>query len=149
MFLVLQEEKRKKREREQNESEAAAATSATSAGVPVEPFTLSKTINIGLEVSKMNFSKRINSQCFWYQVIHIITLFHQPEEKKKRKEREREFELESEVEFHPNVKVEIEQPGDRPVRACRTQQGKTVHLQVQQQINVLFYWCNFSVIVCL
>lgn len=91
------EEKRKKREREQNESEAAAAAAAATAatsGVPVEPFTLSKTI-LGLE----------------------------PEEKKKKKEREREFELEPEVdEFHPKVKVEIEQQGDRPVRACRTQQ---------------------------
>ncbi|KAG7242093.1 hypothetical protein INR49_024139 [Caranx melampygus] len=86
------EEKRKKREREQNESEAAAASSA-SAGVPVEPFTLTKTISItGLE----------------------------PEEKKKKKER---FEIEPEVEeFHPSVKVEVEQQGDRPVRACRTQQ---------------------------
>ncbi|XP_044063330.1 bromodomain-containing protein 9 [Siniperca chuatsi] len=89
------EEKRKKREREQNESEAAAATAATSAGVPVEPFTLPKSISIGLE----------------------------PEEKKKKKEREREFEIEPEVEeFHPNVKVEVEQQGDRPVRSCRTQQ---------------------------
>ncbi|KAM7383572.1 hypothetical protein PAMP_003212 [Pampus punctatissimus] len=89
------EEKRKKREREQNESEAAATT-AVSSGVPVEPFTLSKTISIGLE----------------------------PEEKKKKKER---FEMEPEVEeFHPNVKVEIEQQGDRPVRACRTQQGKQI-----------------------
>uniref|UniRef100_A0A3B4ZPI4 Bromodomain-containing protein 9 n=1 Tax=Stegastes partitus TaxID=144197 RepID=A0A3B4ZPI4_9TELE len=43
-----------------------------------------------------------------------------PEEKKKKKER---FEIEPEVEeFHPNVKVEVEQQGDRPVRACRTQQ---------------------------
>lgn len=81
------EEKRKKREREQTEAEAAAASTA-----PVEPFTLSKTINIGLE----------------------------PEEIKKKKER---FEVEPEVdEFHPSVKVEVEQPGDRPVRACRTQQ---------------------------
>uniref|UniRef100_A0A3Q3VND6 Bromodomain-containing protein 9 n=1 Tax=Mola mola TaxID=94237 RepID=A0A3Q3VND6_MOLML len=46
-----------------------------------------------------------------------------PEEKKKKKERDRDFEIEPEVEeFHPNVKVEIEQSGDRPVRACRTQQ---------------------------
>ncbi|XP_035984999.1 bromodomain-containing protein 9 isoform X2 [Fundulus heteroclitus] len=88
------EEKRKKREREQNELEAAAA--ATAAGTPLEePFTLSKSISIGLEL-------------------------HQPEEKKKKKER---FEVEPEVEeFHPSVKVEAEQPGDRPVRACRTQQ---------------------------
>uniref|UniRef100_A0A668A3F8 Bromodomain-containing protein 9 n=1 Tax=Myripristis murdjan TaxID=586833 RepID=A0A668A3F8_9TELE len=47
------------------------------------------------------------------------------EEKKRKKER---FEMESEVEeFHPNVKVEVEQQGDRPVRACRTQQGKKTH----------------------
>ncbi|XP_071324656.1 bromodomain-containing protein 9 [Trachinotus anak] len=86
------EEKRKKREREQNESEAAAAAASASAGVPVEPFTLSKSISIGLE----------------------------PEEKKKKKER---FEIESELEeFHPSVKVDVEQQGDRPVRACRTQQ---------------------------
>ncbi|XP_029308223.1 bromodomain-containing protein 9 isoform X2 [Cottoperca gobio] len=91
------EEKRKKREREQNESEAAASTAASSVGVPVEPFTLPKSINIGLE----------------------------PEEKKKKKEREREreFELEDEMdEFNPNLKLEGDQQGDRPVRACRTQQ---------------------------
>uniref|UniRef100_A0A669D5A4 Bromodomain-containing protein 9 n=1 Tax=Oreochromis niloticus TaxID=8128 RepID=A0A669D5A4_ORENI len=41
-------------------------------------------------------------------------------EKKKKKER---FEIEPEgEEFHPTVKVDVEQPGDRPVRACRTQQ---------------------------
>uniref|UniRef100_A0A672J4L8 Bromodomain-containing protein 9 n=1 Tax=Salarias fasciatus TaxID=181472 RepID=A0A672J4L8_SALFA len=41
-----------------------------------------------------------------------------PEEKKKKKER---FDIEPEVEdFHPSVKVDIEQQGDRPVRACRT-----------------------------
>uniref|UniRef100_A0A8C4F2U3 Bromodomain-containing protein 9 n=1 Tax=Dicentrarchus labrax TaxID=13489 RepID=A0A8C4F2U3_DICLA len=63
------EEKRKKREREQNESEAAAAaTAATSAGVPVEPFTLPKSLSLGLEVT------------------HIINESHQ------------EFELEPEVE---------------------------------------------------
>ncbi|AWO96703.1 putative bromodomain-containing protein 9 isoform 7 [Scophthalmus maximus] len=90
------EEKRKKREREQNESEAAAAASAVSAsagaGVPVEPFTLSKSLTIGLE----------------------------PEEKKKKKER---YEIESEVdEFHPSMKVDMDPQGDRPIRACRTQQ---------------------------
>uniref|UniRef100_A0A3B5MXN4 Bromodomain-containing protein 9 n=1 Tax=Xiphophorus couchianus TaxID=32473 RepID=A0A3B5MXN4_9TELE len=43
-----------------------------------------------------------------------------PEEIKKKKER---FKVEPEVEdFHHSVKVEVEQPGDRPVRACRTQQ---------------------------
>ncbi|XP_061574327.1 bromodomain-containing protein 9 [Cololabis saira] len=94
------EEKRKKREREHNESEAAAAAAAAAAatdasvGVPVEPFTLPKNINIGLE----------------------------PEEKKKKKER---YELEPEEEeedFATGVKMEVEQQGDRPVRACRTQQ---------------------------
>lgn len=62
-----------------------------------------------------------------------ITL--QPEEKKKKKDRDREFEVEPEIEeFHPSVKVEIEQPGDRPVRACRTQQGRSVSQPVQHQI---------------
>ncbi|XP_034409525.1 bromodomain-containing protein 9 isoform X2 [Cyclopterus lumpus] len=104
------DEKRKKREREQNESEAAASTAA-SAGVPVEPFTLPKSLSIGLE----------------------------PEEKKKKKERERErerereFEMEPEPEpdtelepevdeFHSGMQLDLEQQGDRPVRACRTQQ---------------------------
>ncbi|XP_034729501.1 bromodomain-containing protein 9 isoform X2 [Etheostoma cragini] len=86
------EEKRKKREREQNELEATASTAA-SVGVPVEPFTLPKSISIGLE----------------------------PEEKKKK--REREFELDPEEdEFHSSGKLDLEQQGDRPVRACRTQQ---------------------------
>lgn len=50
-------------------------------------------------------------------------MYHQPEEKRKKKER---LEVEPEVEeFHPSVKVEVEQQGDRPVRACRTQQGKS------------------------
>ena len=54
-------------------------------------------------------------------------LCHQPEEKKKKKDRDRDFEIEPEVEeFRPNVKVEIEHSGDRPVRACRTQQGKVI-----------------------
>ncbi|XP_062254453.1 bromodomain-containing protein 9 isoform X2 [Platichthys flesus] len=83
----------KRKKREREHNESeAAAAASVNTGVAVEPFTLSKTINISLE----------------------------PEEKKKKKER---FEIESEVdEFHPNVKVDIEQQGDRPVRACRTQQ---------------------------
>lgn len=100
------EEKRKKREREQNELEAASAAasaaatstaSASSTGVAVEPFTLpimpkSISISIGMEL----------------------------EEKKRKRER---FEMDSEFdEFHPNIKVEVEQQGDRPVRSCRTQQ---------------------------
>uniref|UniRef100_A0A8C9XRV9 Bromodomain-containing protein 9 n=1 Tax=Sander lucioperca TaxID=283035 RepID=A0A8C9XRV9_SANLU len=41
----------------------------------------------------------------------------------KKKKREREFELEPEEdEFHSSVKLDLEQQGDRPVRACRTQQ---------------------------
>ncbi|XP_053288998.1 bromodomain-containing protein 9 isoform X1 [Pleuronectes platessa] len=83
----------KRKKREREHNESeAAAAASVNTGVAVEPFTLSKTINISLE----------------------------PEEKKKKKER---FEIESEVdEFHPNVKVDVEQQGDRPVRACRTQQ---------------------------
>uniref|UniRef100_A0A8D3E6R6 Bromodomain-containing protein 9 n=1 Tax=Scophthalmus maximus TaxID=52904 RepID=A0A8D3E6R6_SCOMX len=43
-----------------------------------------------------------------------------PEEKKKKKER---YEIESEVdEFHPSMKVDMDPQGDRPIRACRTQQ---------------------------
>ncbi|XP_040021150.2 bromodomain-containing protein 9 isoform X1 [Gasterosteus aculeatus] len=92
------EEKRRKREREQNESETAASTAA-STGVPVEPFTLPKSLSIGLE----------------------------PEEKKKKKEREREreFELDPDPEvdeFHHSLKLDLDQQGDRPFRACRTQQ---------------------------
>lgn len=42
------------------------------------------------------------------------------EEKKRKRDK---FESESEAdEFHPAVKVEVEQPADRPVRSCRTQQ---------------------------
>ncbi|XP_028282083.1 bromodomain-containing protein 9 isoform X2 [Parambassis ranga] len=83
----------KRKKREREQIESeAAAVTAASAGIPVEPFTLSKSISIGLE----------------------------PEEKKKKKER---FDVDLELEeFHPSVKVEVEQPGDRPVRACRTQQ---------------------------
>ncbi|XP_026149864.1 bromodomain-containing protein 9 [Mastacembelus armatus] len=83
----------KRKKREREQNESeATAATATSAGGPVEPFTLTKSITIALE----------------------------PEEKKKKKDR---FEIEPEVEeFHPSVKVEVEQQGDRPVRACRTQQ---------------------------
>ncbi|XP_026041175.1 bromodomain-containing protein 9 [Astatotilapia calliptera] len=90
------EEKRKKREREQSESEAAAVTVASSSsggGGGAGP------------VEPFTLSKSIGLE---------------PEEKKKKKER---FEIEPEgEEFHPTVKVDVEQPGDRPVRACRTQQ---------------------------
>lgn len=56
-----------------------------------------------------------------------MTSCRQPEEKKKKKDRDRDFEVEPELEdFHPSVKVDMEQQGDRPVRACRTQQGRNV-----------------------
>ncbi|XP_017281890.1 bromodomain-containing protein 9 isoform X2 [Kryptolebias marmoratus] len=84
--------KEEKRKKREREQNESEAAAAACSGPPVEPFTLSKTISISLE----------------------------PEEKRKKKER---LELEPEVEeFHPGVKVEVEQQGDRPVRACRTQQ---------------------------
>uniref|UniRef100_A0A8D3EEN1 Bromodomain-containing protein 9 n=1 Tax=Scophthalmus maximus TaxID=52904 RepID=A0A8D3EEN1_SCOMX len=44
------------------------------------------------------------------------------EEKRKKREREQN-ESESEVdEFHPSMKVDMDPQGDRPIRACRTQQ---------------------------
>uniref|UniRef100_A0A8C7X9S9 Bromodomain-containing protein 9 n=1 Tax=Oryzias sinensis TaxID=183150 RepID=A0A8C7X9S9_9TELE len=54
------------------------------------------------------------------------------DEKKRKKER---CEVEDEVEdFHPTVKVEIEQQADRPVRACRTQQGEQNESTPRQQL---------------
>ncbi len=49
-----------------------------------------------------------------------------PEEKKRKRDK---FESESEAdEFHPEVKVEVEQQADRPVRTCRTStQGTTIY----------------------
>uniref|UniRef100_A0A674ARB8 Bromodomain-containing protein 9 n=1 Tax=Salmo trutta TaxID=8032 RepID=A0A674ARB8_SALTR len=41
-------------------------------------------------------------------------------EEKKRKRERSEMEPEVMDHFHPNIKVEVEQQGDRPVRACRT-----------------------------
>ncbi|KAI4888499.1 hypothetical protein NFI96_012960 [Prochilodus magdalenae] len=97
------EEKKKKREREQLEnaahaaSAASAASAAGAASAPVEPFTLSKPVEV------------------------VVV-----EEKKRKREREKEkekVEAEPEVDdFQPSVKVEVETQGDRPVRACRTQQ---------------------------
>ncbi|XP_028327308.1 bromodomain-containing protein 9 isoform X1 [Gouania willdenowi] len=85
-------EEKRKKRGREQNETEAEAVASASVGVPVEPFTISKSINIGLE----------------------------PEEKKRKKER---FEIEPELEdFHPSVKVEVEQQGDRPVRACRTQQ---------------------------
>ncbi|XP_045082090.1 bromodomain-containing protein 9 isoform X5 [Coregonus clupeaformis] len=97
------EEKRKKRERDLNESEAATASASgvglpsvvpSHTGVAVQPFMLPKIPNIGIS-------------------------FEQQEEKKRKR-----FEMEPEPEmmdqFHPNIKTEVEQQGDRPIRACRT-----------------------------
>ncbi|XP_034144955.1 bromodomain-containing protein 9 isoform X2 [Esox lucius] len=101
------EEKRKKREREQSEAAASeGAASGSAVGLPntmpghsavaVEPFMLPKIPNISFEVGTVL-----------------------QEEKKRKRER---FEMESEMmdDFLPNIKVEVEQQGDRPVRACRT-----------------------------
>uniref|UniRef100_A0A4W5Q1E9 Bromodomain-containing protein 9 n=1 Tax=Hucho hucho TaxID=62062 RepID=A0A4W5Q1E9_9TELE len=96
------EEKRKKREREQNESEAATASASgvglpsvvpSHTGVAVEPFMLPKIPNIAIS-------------------------FEQEEKKRKRERSEMEPEVMDH--FHPNIKIEVEQQGERPVRACRT-----------------------------
>lgn len=52
-------------------------------------------------------------------------------EEKKRKREKIEAEIE---EFHPNVKVEPETQGDRPVRACRTQQGGFLYTEYTESI---------------
>jgi hypothetical protein len=54
-----------------------------------------------------------------------LCLSQQQEEKKRKRERS---EMEPEVmdQFHPNIKVEVEQQGDRPVRACRTAPGNNL-----------------------
>uniref|UniRef100_A0A8C9XVT1 Bromodomain-containing protein 9 n=1 Tax=Sander lucioperca TaxID=283035 RepID=A0A8C9XVT1_SANLU len=44
------------------------------------------------------------------------------EEKRKKREREQNELEPEEDEFHSSVKLDLEQQGDRPVRACRTQQ---------------------------
>ncbi|XP_038125354.1 bromodomain-containing protein 9 [Cyprinodon tularosa] len=92
-YVDEEERRRRKEEKRKKREREQNELEAAAAGVaPVEPFTLPKSINIGSE----------------------------PEEKKRKKEK---FELEPEVEeFQPTVKVEVEQPGDRPVRSCRTQQ---------------------------
>ncbi|XP_053699938.1 bromodomain-containing protein 9 [Synchiropus splendidus] len=90
---VDEEERRRRKEekRKKREREQNESEASAAASGPIEPFTLSKSMIAAYE----------------------------PEEKKKKRER---FEPESEVEeFHPNVKVEVEQQGDRPVRSCRTQ----------------------------
>ncbi|KAM6967886.1 bromodomain-containing protein 9 isoform 2-T2 [Aplochiton taeniatus] len=88
------EEKRKRREREHNELEAAAAAAAAAAA---------PTSGSGVPVEPFTLPKNIG-----------IDL----EEKKRKREK---FEMESEMDdFHPSI--HLEQQGDRPVRACRTQQ---------------------------
>uniref|UniRef100_A0A8C7JRZ1 Bromodomain-containing protein 9 n=1 Tax=Oncorhynchus kisutch TaxID=8019 RepID=A0A8C7JRZ1_ONCKI len=47
-------------------------------------------------------------------------------EEKKRKRERSEMEPEVMDQFHPNIKVEVEQQGDRPVRACRTAPGNNL-----------------------
>uniref|UniRef100_A0A4W5Q711 Bromodomain-containing protein 9 n=1 Tax=Hucho hucho TaxID=62062 RepID=A0A4W5Q711_9TELE len=42
------------------------------------------------------------------------------QEEKKRKRERSEMEPEVMDHFHPNIKIEVEQQGERPVRACRT-----------------------------
>uniref|UniRef100_A0A8C7S4L3 Bromodomain-containing protein 9 n=1 Tax=Oncorhynchus mykiss TaxID=8022 RepID=A0A8C7S4L3_ONCMY len=92
------EEKRKKREREQNESEAATA-SASGVGLPtVVPS------HTGVAVEPFMLPK----------IPNIGISFE------KRKRERSEMEPEVMDQFHPNIKVEVEQQGDRPVRACRT-----------------------------
>uniref|UniRef100_A0A8C4F3B7 Bromodomain-containing protein 9 n=1 Tax=Dicentrarchus labrax TaxID=13489 RepID=A0A8C4F3B7_DICLA len=44
------------------------------------------------------------------------------EEKRKKREREQNESEAAAAEFHPDVKMEMDPQGDRPVRACRTQQ---------------------------
>ncbi|TSK20185.1 Bromodomain-containing protein 9 [Bagarius yarrelli] len=78
------EEKKKKREREQLEN--------TASSVPVEPFTLPKSVEVK-------------------PVVVVV------EERKRKREK-----FEMEVDEFPSVKVEPETQVDRPVRACRTQQ---------------------------
>lgn len=51
------------------------------------------------------------------------------EEKKRKREK---FEAEAD-EFHPSMKVELEMQVDRPVRACRTQQGSLLKYSVNSQ----------------
>ncbi|KAM9310813.1 bromodomain-containing protein 9 [Pholidichthys leucotaenia] len=92
---VDDEERRRRKEEKRKKREREQTESEAAAGVAVSS---------GGPVEPFTLSKSIL----------------EPEEKKKKKER---FEMEPEVEeFHPAVKVEVEQQGDRPVRACRTQQ---------------------------
>lgn len=73
---------------------------------------------------------KTTERLFDYQEVSWVLLLKEqvlqqvvPEEKKRKRDK---FESESEAdEFHPGVKVEVEQQADRPVRACRTQQGTT------------------------
>ena len=90
----------------------------------VEPFTLPKSISISIEVGNTSCNKpKTFLTVTNMSVIVLHYIFRQPEEKKRKKEK---FELEPELDdFHPNIsiKMEMDPLGDRPVRACRTQQG--------------------------
>lgn len=53
------------------------------------------------------------------------------QEEKKRKREKEHCDSEGEADaFDPGKKVEVEPPPDRPVRACRTQPGKTLPLHM-------------------
>ncbi|XP_072316225.1 bromodomain-containing protein 9 [Eucyclogobius newberryi] len=94
-YVDDEERRRRKEEKRKKREREQNETEATAASgaMPVEQFTPKTTISISLE----------------------------PEEKKKKKER---YEFEPDIEeFQPNIKVDVEQQGDRPIRMCRTQQG--------------------------
>lgn len=59
----------------------------------------------------------------WGRVFTCMDLRQQLEEKKRKREKVSDVDAEVD-EFQPGLKVEVEQHTDRPVRACRTQQGE-------------------------
>ncbi|KAJ8290717.1 hypothetical protein GJAV_G00016670 [Gymnothorax javanicus] len=86
------DDEERRRRKEEKKKKRERELCESEAALPVEPFSLPKSV--------------------------------EPVEEKKRK-REKLADTEAEAEeFHPRVKVEVEQqqPVDRPVRACRTQQ---------------------------
>ncbi|KAG5271775.1 hypothetical protein AALO_G00183870 [Alosa alosa] len=86
------EEKKKKKELREQSENAAASASASAPPAPPPP------------IEPFVLPKPV-----------------EPVEEKKRK-RDKCYAEEGIDEFHPRIKVEVEQAGDRPVRACRTQQ---------------------------
>ncbi|XP_072515825.1 bromodomain-containing protein 9 isoform X2 [Salminus brasiliensis] len=131
------EEKKKKREREQLEN---------AANPPVEPFTLTKPVEVRAGTSET--SVIINKS----KVMVVVEEKEREREKEKEKDKERDkekerdkdrekdkdkdrdrekekkrkrekLEVEAEAEdFQSGLKMDVEAQGDRPVRACRTQQ---------------------------